>query len=73
MNEKQRKWLTRLIIAGIMTVGFLVTLGFLLFYEIPSGNREVLITLLGFQGGAVSTIIAFYFGDSEGRDEQQSG
>jgi hypothetical protein len=61
----QRKWRTRLIMAIIFGAGFFVMLGLLLFIEIPGGNREVLITLLGGLGGSVATIIAFYFGDSE--------
>ena len=62
------KWKVRLTIAGIFGLGFFAILGFLLFHEIPEGNREVLITLLGAMVGSVTTIIAFYFGDSEGTD-----
>ena len=61
-----RKWIVRLIIAGVFGLGFFVMLGMLLYVQIPQGNREVLITLMGGMAGSVSTIIAFYFGDSEG-------
>lgn len=63
-----QKWKVRLIIAALMLIGFFVMLGLLSFVEIPSGNREVLIALLGSMGGSVGTIIAFYFGDSEGTE-----
>jgi hypothetical protein len=61
----RRKWRTRLIIAVLFGAGFFAMLGLLTFIEIPTGNREVLITLLGGLGGSVATIVAFYFGDSE--------
>jgi hypothetical protein len=66
----KRKWLVRLVIAGLFGMGFFVMLGFLLFVEIPQGNREVLITLLGGMAGSVGTIVAFYFGDSEGTETE---
>lgn len=63
---EQRK--VRGIMAVVFGAGFFAMLGFLLFVEIPEGNREVLITLLGAMGGSVATILSFYFGDSEGQD-----
>lgn len=32
---------------------------------VPDGNREVLIALVGAVTGALVTIVAFYFGDSD--------
>jgi len=40
----------------------------LIFVEVPEGNRDILKVLTGFVGGAVVTIIAFYFGDSDGKE-----
>lgn len=46
-------------------------LGFAWFWlftrEIPAGNKEVIIALVGTMTGVVGTIDAFYFGDSEGK------
>lgn len=58
----------RLLIAIILAVMFGFVLGALIFIEIPDGNSEVLYVTLGFLGGAFTTMIAFYFGDSEGKD-----
>lgn len=68
MSEKLK---TRLWIALIFGLGFFTMLGFLLFVEIPQGNREVLITLMGGMAGSVTTIIAFYFGDSDGAEHNK--
>lgn len=62
----QRK--VRGVIATVFGTGFFVILAFLMFVEVPEGNREVLMTLLGAMGGSVTTILAFYFGDSEGHE-----
>lgn len=59
----------RLIIATFAIVGFFVMLGLLLFYAIPEPNRDAILTLLGGFMGAFLTIIAFYFGDSEGKEK----
>lgn len=66
----RRKWTARLVIAAIFGLGFFAMLGILVFHEIPQGNREVLITLLGGLSGSTITIIAFYFGDSETNAER---
>ncbi|AFG37621.1 hypothetical protein [Spirochaeta africana] len=64
------RWKVRLTIAVVFSLGFFIMLGFLLFIEIPQGNREVLLTLLGGMAGSVSMIIAFYFGDSDSHGAQ---
>lgn len=68
-----KRWVVRLLIAGVFGLGFFLMLGFLMFVEIPQGNREVLITLLGAMAGSVTTIIAFYFGDSDGAEHNKGG
>ena len=65
------RWKARIVIAGVFGAGFFVMLGVLVTTEIPAGNREVLITLLGAMAGSVSTIIAFYFGDSDGAEHNR--
>lgn len=63
---EQRK--VRGVLAVVFGAGFFMMLGFLLYVEIPQGNREVLITLMGAMGGSVATILSYYFGDSEGHE-----
>ena len=62
-----RRWLVRLIIAAVFGIGFFALLGLLAFREIPATNRDVYNILLGALAGSVTTIVAFYFGDSEGK------
>lgn len=64
----QRRWIVRLTIGAVFAVGFFAMLWTLTVRPIPDGNRDVMITLLGGLAGSVTTIIAFYFGDSEGSD-----
>lgn len=68
----QTKSTVRLIIATVSIVGFFAMLGLLLFFEIPATNRDAILTLLGGFMGAFLTIIAFYFGDSEGQEKKRS-
>lgn len=65
MTGKQK---ARLFFGFFVGIGFFACLGFLFFQNIPDSNREVLITLTGSLGGSFVTIIAFYFGDSDGHD-----
>jgi len=58
----------RLMIAVILAVMFGFVLVALIFIVIPAGNKDVLQVTLGFLGGAFVTMIAFYFGDSDGKD-----
>lgn len=68
-----RKWVVRMAVAGVFSIGFFAMLTLLALKEVPAGNRDVLITLLGALGGAVITIVSFYFGDSEGNSESPDG
>ena len=68
MNQRRTM---RLVIAVIFSIGFFTILGCLMWVEIPTGNRDVLMTLLGALGGAVITILTYFFGDSQGHDDNQ--
>lgn len=59
----------RLIIALIVAAMFGGVLAGLFLIELPPGNADVLKVTLGFLGGSFVTMIAFYFGDSEGKDK----
>jgi len=54
------------ILASAIILGFFGVLAAMMFVEPPEGVREVLLTLTGLLGGAVSSVVAFYFGSSSG-------
>ena len=58
----------RLLVA--MSVGgtFAGLLVSLIFLEVPAGNRDIIKVLVGFVGGAFVTMVAYYFGDSDGTE-----
>lgn len=65
MTPKQR---IRLIIGTFVFATFAGMLLSLIFIEVPEGNRDILKVLTGFVGGAFVTMVAFYFGDSDGKE-----
>ena len=56
----------RLLIGILITVLFAFVLMALVFMEVPDTNTDVLKVLIGFIGGAFTTMVAYYFGDKEG-------
>ena len=56
----------RLTMAIVLVMGFFGLIGTMLFFPVPSSNADIIKVLVGFVGGAFVTMIAFYFGDSEG-------
>jgi hypothetical protein len=54
------------IIGGAMVVLFGLIVYALIFREIPDGNREVFVHMLGIIEGVVVTIIGYYYGSSSG-------
>jgi hypothetical protein len=53
----------------IMAVFFIIT-NALIYREIPEGNKEILIHLLGIVEGAVMTVVTYEFGSSKGSDRK---
>ena len=57
---------TPAILAYSITIGFFAVLFFMVNYEIPLAEKEVLFVMLGSLGTAWTGIIAYYFGSSAG-------
>lgn len=59
----------RIIVAGsvLLLAGF--CLWGLFFVELPENNADVLKVVTGFLWGSFATMVAFYFGDSEGKEQ----
>jgi len=67
--QLKRKAMMRLYMGVFL--GFIVSfMIYMLFIsEIPNSNREVIYLLVGNATGVFGTIINYYFGDSEGRED----
>jgi hypothetical protein len=64
MQVATRDWVPG-VLAMIFVVGFFSLLYALTRVQIPVDNREVLIAMVGTMGGAVMTVLTFYFGSSK--------
>lgn len=71
VQHKKRRSVIRMVIAALMIAVIAFGFAFLLLHEIPGENRDVLNTLLGALTGSLLTIVAFYFGDSEGNEHER--
>lgn len=67
MERDRRHGRARIIIAAM--IGLLVGYAWFTLFNrpVPEGNRDVLIALVSSVTGALITIVAFYFGDSDRR------
>lgn len=52
------------LLAFCVTAGFFGVLGYMLGYEVPASNRDVLNILLGSLGTAWVSVVAYYYGKS---------
>ena len=70
-REANVKDKTPAILAYSITVGFFAVLFYMLNYEVPVAEREVLFVMLGSLGTAWTGIIAYYFGSSKSSSNKQ--
>lgn len=69
-NAKRRQFF-RAVFGVMLTIMVAASLAFLLFTEIPEGNREVVISLVaGLNGAFFGTVMGYYFGDSDKSSDQ---
>jgi hypothetical protein len=54
------------ILTLLITTGFFGLLGFMLMHDVPAANKDILNIMLGSLGTAWITVVAFYFGSSQG-------
>ena len=57
----------KLIVGVLITLMFGGMLCILSFVDIPESSRDVLQVLIGALSGSFVTMVAFYFGDSDGQ------
>ena len=60
------------VLAILYTAGFLCMIGLLMFREIPTANRELLLTLAGIMSAAQLGIIKYFYDGSQGADTVQA-
>ena len=66
-NRKDIRWR----LGVIITVAFFAIVGLLVYREMPAGNRELLLVVLGALVGAFTTVVGFYFGDADGAEHNK--
>ena len=54
------------VLTASMVISFMVSLSLLFFFEIPPGNRETLVYMLGQLSGFTSSCVLFWVGTSQG-------
>ena len=54
------------VLGALITVGFFVLLGLLLFYQIPDNNNDVLYLAIGSLISAFSMVVGYFYGSSAG-------
>lgn len=65
-REIQTKDFTPRVLAYGVTVGFFGLLGYMLKFDVPAANKDILNIMLGALGGSWVSIITYYFGSSAG-------
>jgi len=54
------------VLTASMVISFMVSLSLLFFFEIPPGNRETLVYMLGQLSGFTSACVLFWVGTTQG-------
>jgi len=65
----QKDWVPN-VLAMSLLIGLLTLTWFLLNYETPAGNKEIIINLMGVLEGSLVTVMTFFFGSSRSSDEK---
>lgn len=65
MMERRRSDNAKDWLAFFYTMGYLLMVGALFFVDIPTGNRELMLTLGGIMSTVQAAIIGYYFGASK--------
>jgi len=60
----------RYLLAWFLGTGFFVLIVILIFFDIKSGSKEIVYTLLGSFGTAFGMAINYFFGSSEGSKDK---
>jgi hypothetical protein len=69
-REIQTKDFTPKVLAFGVTLGFFGLLAYMLKWDVPPANKDILNIMLGALGGAWVSIISYYFGSSSGSKEK---
>jgi uncharacterized protein YneF (UPF0154 family) len=70
MAIQTKDWMPKAL--GIfVTIGFFGLMFFMMKWDVPPANKDMLNIMLGALGGAWVSIISFYFGSSAGSDKQK--
>jgi fluoride ion exporter CrcB/FEX len=68
--KKDLKDTFQYVLGGIISVGFFILLGLLIYKEIPVANNDTLNLVIGGLLGAFSTIVGYFYGSSKGSAEK---
>lgn len=74
-NNKPRIRVVLLFIGALtvsMVVSFMVSIALLYFFEIPAGNKEILVYMLGQLSGFTSACVLFWVGTTQQSGEKTS-
>ena len=64
-------WTARFV-AGAAFFILAFVIGVLCFHQLPPGNHDIILTLLGVVVGSCGTIVAFYFGSSKSSQDKDA-
>lgn len=58
------------ILGGLIVLAIMTVIGLLIFYPIPTENKETLIQVIGTLTGAFMMIISYFFGSSKSSSDK---
>jgi uncharacterized protein YneF (UPF0154 family) len=70
MMIQTKDWMPK-VLGLAVTIGFFSLMVFMMKWDVPPANKDMLNIMLGALGGAWVSIISFYFGSSAGSDKQK--